>query len=290
MTELTVSIVNFNAGKYLIECLDSLYKLRDKVLMEIFVIDNVSTDGSLEEAKKRFPKVNFIENDKNLGFGKAHNQILRNLKTKYVLILNPDSKVLSGTLKYLLNYMNVNTDVGIASCKLEKTDGSIDWASHRGFPTPWASFLYYFLKNDKLYHLTDKDMTKSHEVDSVVGAFMFIRKEVFDKIGFFDEDYFLYAEDIDLCYRAKRAGFKVMYIPEIKAIHLKGISSGIKSHSQQISPATLESKLMALNSFYKTMILFYKKHLEKNYPFFVNWFVYSGINLKWFLAKRSLRV
>lgn len=290
MKDLTISIVNYNAGEYLIKCLESLSKLQKEISFDVYVVDNASSDGSAIKAKEKFTNFNFILSDVNLGFGKAHNKVLKNAKTPYLLTLNPDSEVPSGTLSYMKKFMEENSDVAISSCKVEKADGSLDIASHRGFPTPKASFYYFILKNDKYYHLTDRNMSEDHEVDSVVGAFMFMNRENMEKIGFFDEDYFLYGEDIDLCFRAKEKGFKVMYVPEVKILHVKGVSSGIKEHSKNESSANSSTKNLALDYFYKTMKTFYKKHYEKKYPFFINWGVYFGINLKWFLAKRSKTV
>lgn len=290
MKKLTISIVNYNGGKYLLSCLESLEKVKGELEFDVFIIDNASSDGSIEEAKKKFPKFSYILNSENLGFGKAHNLVLKKAKTPYILTLNPDSEVPPGTLSYMLDFMDKNPDVGVSSPRVEKSDGTLDIASHRGFPTPWASFLYFFLKNDRLYHLTDRDMTKTHEVDAVVGAFMLMRKSVLEIVGYFDEDYFLYGEDIDLCFRIKQKGFKIMYVPEVKILHVKGVSSGIKKHSQEKSRATQETRSLALGHFYKTMKIFYKKHYAKKYPFLLNWLVYLGIDTKWWLAKRKLTV
>ncbi len=287
MKKLTISIVNYNTGEYLIKCLDSLKKIENELDFDVYVVDNNSSDGSHEKAKEKFPQFNFIFNKENLGFGKAHNLVLKKANTPYVLTLNPDSEVPSETLSFVYDFMEKNHEVGIASSRVEKEDGSIDKASHRGFPTPYASFLYFFLKNDRLYHLTDRDMLKTHEVDSVVGAFMFIRKSMLEKIGYFDEDYFLYGEDIDLCFRAIKEGFRVMYIPEVKILHVKGVSSGIKKHSQENSGADNSTKNKSLGYFYSTMKIFYKKHYSNKYPFIINWLVYLGIDIKLFLAKRK---
>ena len=286
MKKLTISIVNYNAGQYLLSCLESLEKIEDELGFDVFIIDNASADGSIEKAKEKFQRFYYILNKQNLGFGKAHNLVLKKASTLYFLTLNPDCEVPKGTIQYLIDFMDKNPDVGVCSPRVEKADGSLDKASHRGFPTPFASFLYYFLKNDSLYHLTNRDMEKPHEVDSVVGAFMLIRKSTLEEVGYFDEDFFLYGEDIDLCYRIKKAGFKVMYIPQVKIKHVKGISSGIKKHSRENSSAVTQTKEMALNHFYSTMKLFYKKHYEKNYPIFINWLVYLGIDIKKWLAMR----
>lgn len=288
--KVSISIVNFNAGDYLLECLESLSPLKEEAEFDVWVVDNASIDGAVEKIKKRFPFVRIIENKENLGFGKAHNQVTKTVNTKYVLFLNPDTKVLPGTIKFVTDFMDRNLEVGVSGCRVEKADGEIDWASHRSFPTPWASFLYFFFNNDSLYHQTYKDMSKIHEVDSLVGAFMFARKKVLEEVGYFDEDYFLYAEDIDLCFRIKKAGYKVMYIPDVKVIHLKGVSSGIKKHSQNLTTASIESRQRSLDYFYSTMILFYKKHLAVKYFFLLNWLVLLTIRWKWFLAKRTLTV
>ncbi|MBI2032408.1 MAG: glycosyltransferase family 2 protein, partial [Candidatus Levybacteria bacterium] len=253
MNKLTVSIVNYNAGEYLIKCLESLRSLKNELSMDIVVVDNASIDSSINVAKKKFPEFKYIINKKNLGFGKAHNLAIKNAKTPYILVLNPDCRMGKGVIPYLYEFMESNKDVGVCSCRVEKEDGSLDKASHRGFPTPWASFLYFFLKNDRLYHLTDRNMSAPHEVDSVVGAFMFLRKKTLDETGLFDEDYFLYGEDIDLCYRIKEKSYKVMYVPEVKIIHAKGVSSGIKKHSQEKSIASKHSKFVSIGFFYSTM-------------------------------------
>lgn len=290
MKKLTISIVNYNAGEYLINCLSSIDKIKNELDFDVWVIDNNSSDGSLEKAKDLHPNFNYLKNKKNLGFGKAHNLVLKKAKTPYLLTLNPDTKIPPGVLKYILNFMEKNPDVGISTPRVEKPDGTLDKACHRGFPTPFASFNYFFLKNDKAYHLTHQDMTKIHEIDSCVGAFMFIRRSVLEKVGYFDEDYFLYGEDLDLCFRVKDEGFKIMYLPSVRVIHAKGISSGIKKHSQIDSSADSSTKSLAMGHFYETMKIFYKKHYSKNYPSVFNWLVYTGIDLKLNMAKKKKSV
>lgn len=287
---LSISIVNYNSKDYLFKCLESLWKVKDEINFDVWVLDNDSSDKSFEKAKINFNKFNYIKSQENLGFGKAHNQVMKKISTPYILFLNPDTEVLTGTLKEMVEFMEKNSDVGAASCKVIKDDGLLDWASHRGFPTPLASFRYYFLNNDSLYHLKSKNMDHTHEVDAISGAFFLTRKDVLEKVGGFDGDYFLYAEDIDLSFRIKKAGYKIMYVPQVKVIHHKGISSGIKSHSQHLSNADLEVRIRNIDSFYETMQLFYKKNLSQSYPFFINWLVYLGINLKWTLAKQKLTV
>ena len=290
MVKLSIAILNYSAGDFLLNCLKSLSQVEKEVSSEVYILDNASADGSFEEAKKKFPKFNYIQNFENLGFGKGYNVFLKNLKTEYVLLLNPDSELKKDTLRYMVEYMDLNPMVGASSCKVVKQDGTLDWASHRGFPTPLASFLYFFFKNDSLYHLTNRDFSKPHEVDSIVGAFFLTRKSVLEKVGLFDPEYFMYGEDLDLCFRIKKAGFKVMYVPGVEVLHHKGISSGIKKHSKEASQADKASKTRAFNAFYEAMLIFYKKNLSKSYPFFLNWLVYIGINMKWSLAKKKMSV
>lgn len=286
---LSIVLVNYNSGNFLLRCLESLEQGKGSLGLDIWVVDNNSTDDSLIKVKKVFPDLHYIENKDNLGFGAANNQALRQVNTELVLMLNPDTKIEQNAISFMVQFMENNQRVGAATCRALKGDGNLDWAYHRGFPTPWASFLY-FLGNDKFYHLTDKDMDEIHEVDSISGSFFLTRKSVLDKVGLFDEDYWMYAEDLDLCYRIKKAGYKVMYVPKVTVIHHKGVSSGIKQHSQEISTATSSAKVRAFNSFYETMKIFYRKNLANKYPFFINWLVYSSINFKWFLAKRKMQV
>lgn len=286
---LTIITVNYNAGEVLLEELDSIREVKDEASLTVWVVDNASSDDSLTLAKRKYPEVNFIENRENIGFGRANNQAIERVKSEYVLFLNPDARLEKGVLSSMLDYMESDLSVGAATCEIVFENRKVDLTAHRGFPTPWASLLY-MLGNDSLYHLSGRVMDEPHEVDAISGAFFLTRKSVLEDVGMFDEDYFMYAEDIDLCYRIKQSGKKIMYLPKIKIIHKKGVSSGIKKHSSDLTQATIESKTRAFNAFYETMKIFYKKHYAQKYPFFINWLVYLGINLRWWLAKRKMTV
>ena len=290
MSKLTITIVNFNGGDYLINCLRSLDLAKDEAEITIYVIDNNSSDESIALAKKEFPKINYILNKDNLGFGRAHNQALKLIKEGYVLILNPDTIVPKGVISRMVKFMENDPLIGASTCKVLFADGREDLTAHRGFPTPWSSFKYYILKDDSDYHLTNRNLSSVHEVDALSGSFMLTRADILEKVGLFDEDYFMYAEDIDICFRIKEAGFKIMYVPDVFITHFKGVSSGLKNKTKDITSADLETKKRSLNAFYETMLIFYKKHMAKKYPFFVNWMVFLGINLKWVMAKRKLQV
>lgn len=288
MKDLTISIVNFNSGEYLTKCLSSIKQVENEAKIRVVVVDNNSTDESLKSAREKFKEYEFIENKDNVGFGKAHNQVLRQLKTEFVLLLNPDCLLEKGVIKKILGDFE-DPLVVAATCKIILSNGAVDMTAHRGFPTPLASLLYV-LGNDSLYHLTGNNPGSLHEVDAITGAFLMTKKEVLNKSGFFDEKFFMFGEDIDLCLRIKKAGFKVIYDPEVKIIHYKGISHGLKKHSKDLSQAGRETKTRAMNAFYDAMLIFYNKHYKNSYPFFVNWLVYLGIYLKWGLAKIRMSV
>lgn len=284
MKDLSIVILNFNSGEYLTKCLDSIKHVEDEAKISIIVIDNNSSDDSLNLAKSKFKNVNFIKNNENVGFSKGYNPTLKNIKTEYILLLNPDCILEKGVIKKTLEDFENNEKVGAVTPKIILSNGKIDLTAHRGFPTPWASLLYA-LGDDSLYHLTNKMSDQIHEVDSITGAFFLTKKSILESVGYLDERFFLYGEDIDLSLRIKKKGFKILYDPEVKVIHNKGISSGLKKHSQELSKADQQTKSKARNAFYEAMILFYDKHYKNHYPFFITWLVYLGIYLKWGLAK-----
>ena len=287
MKKLTIAILNFNSGEYLSKCLDSIKHVKDEADISVIAIDNNSTDESFIKAKEKFKDVKFIKNNENVGFSKGYNPTLRVAKGEYILLLNPDCLLEKGVIKKMIqDFEDVinNRKVGAITCKIILPNGKTDLTAHRGFPTPWAS-LMYALGDDKLYHLTDKLTNQIHEVDSIAGAFFFTKKSILEEVNYLDERFFLYGEDIDLSLRIKTKGYKILYDPTVQITHYKGISSGLKKHSQEISAADKKTKSRALNAFYEAMILFYDKHYKKEYPFFITWLVYLGIYLKWGMAK-----
>lgn len=284
MKNLSIVILNFNSGEYLSRCLESIKQVKDEANITTMVIDNASFDDSLSLAEEKFKDVKFYKNKKNLGFSKAYNQILKTLKSEFVLLLNPDCLLEKGVIEKTLADFANNENAGAVTPKIILAGGKIDLTAHRGFPTPWASLLYA-LGNDSLYHLTDKLTNEIHEVDSITGAFFLTKKSILEEVNYLDERFFLYGEDIDLSLRIKSKGYKILYDPSVKITHYKGISSGLKKHSKDLTEATSKTKTNAMNSFYKAMIIFYDKHYKKQYPFFITWLVYLGIYLKWTLAK-----
>ena len=206
----------------------------------------------------------------------------------YILLLNPDTLVFPETLNVMYKYMEEHPGVAVATCKVVLAEGVLDDACHRGFPTPWNAFCQFsglslLLPDSRLfngYHLGYQNMDEIHEIDSCTGAFMFIRKRVGELAGWLDEDYFWYGEDLDFCFKVKKQGGKVMYVPETKIIHYKGISSGIKKHSQNKSLADKRTQILATHARFQVMRIFYQKHYQGKYPDWLTRIVFAGIRIK----------
>lgn len=260
MIELSIIIVNYNVKEFVLNLLGSITKASANLLTEIFVVDNASDDGSVEAIKEKYPAVNLIANKKNLGFGAANNQALEQAKGKYFLLINPDTIVREDTFLKMIDFFVATPKCGIAGCKVLNPDGSLQLACRRGFPGPWTSFtkvmgLSSIFPKSKLfarYNLTYLDENNTYEVDAVSGAFMMMRREVYQNIGGFDPQFFMYGEDLDLCYRTQNAGYKVFYVHETEIIHYKGES-------------TKRSSIDETKVFYDAMHLFVKKHFSTSF-------------------------
>ncbi|MFN4111801.1 MAG: glycosyltransferase, partial [Ignavibacteria bacterium] len=284
MIELSIIIVNYNVKAFLQNCLLSIQKATEKIPVEIIVIDNASDDGSADLVKKNFPEVKLIESKENLGFSKANNMGLKIAQGKYICLINPDTIVEEDTFKEMIRFMESNDQVGLAGCKILNPDGTFQLACRRSFPTPWVAFtkiigLSKLFPESKLfarYNLTYLDENQSYEVDAVSGSFMFFRREIYEKIGGLDETFFMYGEDLDFCYRVKKAGYKVYYVHSTKIIHFKGES-------------TKRSNIDELKHFYDAMRLFVRKHFSSSW--IVEMLLRLAINGRSalaFIGKRSL--
>ncbi len=258
--KLSVIIVNYNVEHFLEQCLLSVRKASKSVDMEVFVVDNISIDGSVTMVKEKFPEVILIENKDNVGFSKANNQAMRIAKGEYFLLLNPDTVVEEDTFKKVVSFMDSHPNAGGLGVKMIDGKGKFLPESKRGLPTPAVAFYKIFglsslfPKSKKFgrYHLGYLDKEETNEIEILSGAFMLMRKKVLDKIGLLDEAFFMYGEDIDLSYRIILGGYKNYYYPETKIIHYKGES-------------TKKSSVNYVFVFYNAMIIFAKKHFsEKN--------------------------
>ena len=287
MMLLSIIIVSFNVEELLIKCLESIEKNSKGLPLEFFVVDNDSADNTVLRIRKNFQNVRLIANEKNLGFSKANNQALRLAKGKYLLVLNPDTELKADTLFKMVNFMDENKDVAVSTCRVELADGSLDRDCRRHFPTPWRSFCHFsnlskIFKGSKIfdqYYMGYMPDNIEQEVDACAGAFMMIRSSALKKVGYFDEDFFFYGEDLDWCWRFREKGYRIVYTPITKIIHHKGASSGIKDSSKKISKATKESKRRVLKESTRAMRLFYEKHYKTVYPSIVRWFVLTGVKI-----------
>lgn len=302
MIDLSIVIVSYNTKEFLGRCLDSIFEsiLKD---LEVIVVDNASKDGSVEEIKnlklkmKNYnSKLKIIENDKNIGFSKANNQGVKIAKGKYLLFLNPDTVVYPETLKFMAEFMDKNGKAGAVTCKVVLQNGKLDDSSHRGFPTPWNAFCYFsglekLFPRFKLfagYHMGWENFTKTHEINACAGSFMLVRREAGDQIKWWDEDYFFYGEDLDFCIKLKEKGWKIYYYPHVSITHYKGVSSGIKKISKEITTADLETKRFATKHRFSAMKILYEKHYQNKYPKIINWMVMLGINFKFWLTLKRI--
>ncbi|MCD1259511.1 glycosyltransferase family 2 protein [Paenibacillus athensensis] len=273
--DISILIVSFNTRKLTLECLQSVYASQTEYEFEVTVIDNDSSDDSVSQIRKHFPQVRVIANRQNVGFAKANNQGIALANGRYVLLLNSDTTVEADTLQKMTDFMEEHPHAGAGGCRVDLPDGSLDKACKRGFPTPSASFYYAFgiarlfprVPRFNQYQLGYLDPQQTHKIDCLVGAFMLVRKAVIDQIGPLDEQFFMYGEDIDWCYRIKQAGWDVYYYPGTRIIHHKGASSRRKP-------------LKIVYEFHRAMAIFHNKHYSSRYPFWINGLVYTGVAVK----------
>lgn len=293
MARISIIILSFNTKDITRDCLDALIQSLSQTDIEsqIIVVDNASEDGSQEmissfKEKERASHISFLSifNQHNEGFPKGNNAGLMNAEGDYVLFLNSDVIIGSVDWKNLLDYMDSYSHTAALTVRVNLPTKKIDPASHRGFPTIWNSFCYYSkleLLTKKVpvlnrffggYHLTHLDLATTHEVDAISGAFFMARASVLRELEGFDETFFMYGEDIDLAYRMKEKGYKIVYYPHSTVTHLK-YQSGIKKGHTKTENKTKKY-------FYDAMRIFYRKHYAPSNPFFVNKLVYLFIDLK----------
>jgi len=286
---VSVIIVTHNTAGLLVECLSRLYESQLDHPLEIYVVDNASTDGTLSLVRRTFPEVKTIVASTNLGFAGGNNlalqQILANIpsgvdrRARGVLLLNSDCFVDVDTVRLTSRFLDDHPEAGVVGPKLVLRDGELDLACRRSFPTP-ASALFKlsglarrFPNNSRFarYNLTFLDPDTTAEVDSVVGAYMFVRLAAIDDAGLLDESFFMYGEDLDWAFRIKEHGWKVYYYPEARALHFKGASSSRSSYRLIIE-------------FYRAMYLFHRKHYAPNTFVLLNWLIAAGIFVRGCIA------
>ena len=227
MNDLSIIIVSWNTREYLLSCLGSIFEEEDGPFKEVIVIDNGSRDGSGNEVKKTFSLIHLVENEKNLGFAKAVNQGLQKSSGRYVLLLNPDTRVKNRAIERLMSFMDSHPDTGVAGAQLLNSDGSKQ-NSIANFPSLATELFNKSLLRwlfPKRFPGKKRNYPEPVEVNSVIGACMMVRREVLDQVGLLDEDYFLFLEETDWCYRMKRAGWKIYHVPQAEVVHFQGKSA-----------------------------------------------------------------
>jgi GT2 family glycosyltransferase len=268
---LSVIIVSFDCASLLTRCLESLESNRPDLDFEVIVVDNGSTDGTVAAARAR--DVSVIELGRNAGFAVANNVAIREAQGQLLLFLNPDTIVPPGTLRRLVQALDDRPGIGMLGCKLTLPDGSPDHAAKRGFPSPLGAVAYFTGLNRLRprsrrlgeYTTSHLDPDREHLVDAINGAMMLVRRRALDDVGPLDEDYWLYMEDLDWCWRFWAAGWPVLYWPGVEIIHVKGGSSG-KRRSWNTN-----------YHFHRGMWLFYRKHIARRRSPGTNALVWVGV-------------
>jgi GT2 family glycosyltransferase len=275
---LAIVIVNYNTGALLRCCLEALWPQLEPGF-EVVVVDNASIDGSAEGLEQAYPELRLIRNSHNVGYARANNQALRLARAGYLLLLNPDVTLEPGALATAVAYMDAHPDLGILGPRILRPDGRLDPPARRSFKTP-ATYLYKALGLSRLlprhprfghYYLSYLDELAITDVDAVVGAFLLIRRAVMERIGLLDERFFMYCEDEDWCWRAKQAGWRVVYHPGIVAHHRRGSSTALH-------PFRMAYHL------HRSYFLYHRKNIAARYPAIINGAVYAGILLGFVVA------
>lgn len=278
--DVSVIIVTHNAQDFLRATIRSVLDQKG-ISTQVIVVDNASTDDSASMVKQEFKSVTWIARDTSTGFSAANNLGVKQATADTILFLNPDVTFQTDhDLKQCYDKLWSDHSIGALTPRVNLAlTGGVDETSHRGFPTPWASFTHFSGLSSKFYTKSYLGYTTEHEIDSIGGMFMLMRKAVGDQLGWWDEDYPLYGEDLDLCFRLKQAGYRNWYYPVVTILHYKGVTTGMSKQSRGVSTAggetTRQVKLWSIQA----MEIFYRKHYASKYPFLLNWLVYLGIRL-----------
>lgn len=251
--KLSIVVVSHNTGEILQKCLSSIYENPPSVEFEVILVDNASSDGTIEFVRKKFQEVCVIENKKNRGFSAANNQGIAISKGNLILLLNSDAIILPGSLEAMIKFMNEHCRAGAIGPKIFNPDGTFQ-ISFWSFPGLFGEFvrkiLNIFLRFHFFRNFFDKIYNETKEVDWVTGACLLTRREVIEKVGVLDENFFMYFEDVDWCYRMKKVGWKIYYAPQAKIIHFSGKSMEKKKDE-------------ILDEYHRSQIYFYKKYRSK---------------------------
>ena len=243
--KLSVVIVSYNVCQLLEDCLRSVEKNLEGIEGEIYVVDNASSDHTVERLQPLFPQVHFVANTENVGFARANNQAIRLSQAEYVLLLNPDTVVHEGTLRGTLDFMDRHLEAGGAGVRMLTREGTPAPESRRAVPTPWVAFLKMF-GFTRRYYMSHLPWDQPGQIEVISGAYCMLRRKALDAVGLLDEDFFMYGEDIDLSFRLLKGGWQNWYLP-LDIVHYKGES-------------TQKSSYRYVHVFYQAMLIFFRKH------------------------------
>lgn len=258
--DVSICIVSWNTRNILRNCIESIYDKTKGISYEIIVVDNNSHDDTCKMVKEEFPQCRLIENKDNLGFVKANNIAIKQAKGRYILFLNPDTELKTKAIEGMARFLDRETEYGAVGCKLIYPDGSIQHVCARTFPTPFNQFcllvmldrLFPHSKRFSTVEMRYWDHKNSRDIDCLSGACILVRREIIDRLSGFDEKIFMYAEDVDLCFRIKRKGWKIYYLSNEEIVHYSGASS--KQHQKKFFSSIMqrESNLYFLNKHFGT--------------------------------------
>ncbi len=285
-SSLDIVILSHNVKDLLLGCVQSIYDNGGtENPWNIIVIDNASTDDSVKSIKNKFPKVKVVESEINTGFSAGNNMAKKYCTAPYVLFLNPDTKIKGNVIQKCLEVLVTKSDFGATGCKVMLPDGRLDYSCHRGLPTLLNTFTYWsglsrlFPKSKFLsgYKATYLNTNNSHEIDCISGTFLLIKRELLDKIGWWDTDYFWNGEDIEMCYQIKKNNSKIWYEASEQIIHFKGSSSGLwKTAAKAVAK---ETSLATAGHAAHAMRIFMNKHKKELGPPFLTGIALWGITL-----------
>ncbi len=243
--KISVIIVSYNVCQLLDECLQSVLKALDGVDGDIYVVDNRSSDHTVETLQPKYPQIHFVANRDNVGFARANNQAIRLSSSEYVLLLNPDTVVYEPTIKGCVDFLDAHPKAGGVGVRMSDREGRIAPESRRAIPTPWVSMMK-MLGFNKRYYMSHLPWDEPCQIEVISGAYCMLRRKALDEVGLLDEDFFMYGEDIDLSYRLLKGGWQNWYLP-YDIIHYKGES-------------TQKTSFRYVHVFYQAMLIFFRKH------------------------------
>ena len=279
--ELSVIIVNYNACRHLENCLESLFENTRLRPIEVWVVDNDSSDGSVEMLEERFPRVQVIASKKNLGFGAANNEAMRRAKGRYTLLLNNDTLVRPGAIDTMVRIMRERPDVGVLGPLLRNEDGTvqISYENKVGFFSEFSQkrlSARYEAGSPKIRNDIESRSREESHPDWVTGACMMLQAELPEEVRFFDENFFMYLEDVDLCQRMRQNGFQVLYSPEAELIHLRGKS--VEKNSERVA-----------FEYRRSQLYYYSKHYGRTAVRLLKVYLLSKGTLDWLLGGATQR-